>query len=61
MVQVTTLSNKDYISTQEASKRYNYCLKSIRRWAKTRKVKAFKHARKWYVYEPSLRAWINHL
>ncbi len=61
MTKITTLSNENYISTQEASKRYNYCLKSIRRWVKTRKVKGFKHARKWYVHEPSLRVWVEQL
>ncbi len=55
------LFNEDYISTKEASERYNYSLKTIRLWIKTRKVKAFKHARKWYVHEGSLEAWVNHL
>ncbi len=61
MVKITTSYNKDYISTREAANKYNYCLKSIRRWAKSRKVKAFKHARKWYVHEPSLKAWVDSL
>ncbi len=61
MTQITILENKKYISTSEAADKYNYCLRSIRRWAKRRKVKGFKHAGKWYVYEPSLKLWIDSL
>ncbi len=61
MTKVTMLSSEGYISTQEASQKYNYCLKSIRGWIKSRKVKGFKHARKWYVNEPSLKAWVEQL
>ena len=61
MTKITTVYNKDYISNREAADKYHYCLKSIRRWAKSRKIKGFKHAGKWWVYEPSLKAWINSL
>ena len=61
MTKVITLYSKDYISTREASDKYKYCLKHIRYWIKHRKVKGFKHAGKWYVYEPSLKLWIDSL
>ncbi len=61
MAKITTLDNEDYISTREAANKYNYCLRSIRNWASSRKVKAFKHAHKWYVHEPSLKTWIDSL
>ncbi len=61
MSRITIIDSKDYISTREAADKYNYCLKSIRTWAKSRKVKGFKHAGKWYVYEPSLKLWVDNL
>ncbi len=61
MTKTTILTSKDYISTREAANKYNYCLRNIRDWARSRKIKAVKHSRKWYVHEPSLKAWINSL
>ena len=61
MTKITILSSKDYISVREVADKYNYSLKGIRYLIKRRRVKAFKHARKWYVYEPSLKAWVNSL
>ena len=59
MTKITILSSDGYISIREAADKYYYSLKHIRHWIKKRKVKAFKHARKWYVHEPSLIQWIN--
>ena len=53
------LNSKDYISVRKAADKYNYSLKGIRCLIKRRKIKAFKHARRWYVHEPSLKAWID--
>ena len=50
---------EDYISAREAAYKYFYCLKTIRRQAHARKVKAFRHGRKWYIYKPSLKAWLH--
>ena len=61
MTKVTIFSSNNYLSTREAADKYFYSLKTIRRWIKKRRVKGFKHARKWYVHEPSLAAWINSL
>ncbi len=61
MAKVIILSREDYISTREATDKYHYCLKTIRCLVKNRKVKGFKYVRKWYVYEPSLKTWINSL
>ena len=58
---ITLLDIKDYISVREAADKYFYSLKGIRYLIKRRMVKAFKHARKWWVYEPSLKTWVNSL
>lgn len=59
MAKVIILSMEDYISAREAAYKYFYCLKTIRRWANARKVKAFRHGRKWYICKPSLKAWLH--
>ena len=56
---IIILDSKDYISVREAANKYNYSLKGIRYLIKRHRVKAFKHARKWWVYEPSLKRWIK--
>ena len=51
------LTSENYISTKQASEKYSYSLKALRYLIKTKKVKAFKHSNKWYIYEPSLEAF----
>ena len=51
------LYNDDYISTPEAQAKYGYSLRHLSRLAKKRKIKGFKHANKWWIHEPSLKAY----
>jgi hypothetical protein len=59
MAKTTLVSSKDYISIREASKKHNYCLNAVRQWCIKHKVKAFKHANKWYVEKQSLEDLVN--
>ena len=50
---------KNYISVRQASDKYYYSLRSIRYLIKNHRIKAIKHARKWWIDEPSLIQLIN--
>jgi Helix-turn-helix domain len=59
MAKDTLLKSDDYISTKEASQKYNYSMKAIRGWLRKHNIRSFKQGNKWYVHEPDIKTLVE--